>query len=150
MIDIRWTVQRFGELSSVDLYALLGLRADVFVVEQNCIYRDIDGLDPAAVHVLGRHGDELIAYARILPPGADGLPHIGRVVVHPDFRRQGLAGRLMERCLDALAHHHGSRRSALSAQAHLVGFYARHGYVPQGSVYDLDGIPHVDMRRDAP
>jgi ElaA protein len=145
-----WTIRTLDELSARELYELIRLRVDVFVVEQNCPYAELDGLDLSAHHVLG-HDEEgrLMACARILPPDHGGLPHIGRVVVHPAVRGKGLAHELMTIALDALHRIHGSRRSELAAQAHLEAFYAAHGYERTGADYDLDGIPHVDMRRTA-
>lgn len=148
-MTMNWTIRTLDELSSRELYELIRLRVDVFVVEQNCPYAELDGLDLNAHHVLG-HDEEgrLMACARILPPEHGGLPHIGRVVVHPALRGKGLAHELMTNALDALHRIHGSRRSELAAQAHLEGFYAAHGYERTGADYDLDGIPHVDMRRN--
>ena len=147
-MTMNWTIRTLDELSARELYELIRLRVDVFVVEQNCPYAELDGLDLNAHHVLG-HDEEgrLMACARILPPEHGGLPHIGRVVVHPALRGKGLAHELMTNALDALHHIHGSRRSELAAQAHLEAFYAAHGYERTGADYDLDGIPHVDMRR---
>jgi ElaA protein len=146
---MNWTIRTLDELSARELYELIRLRVDVFVVEQNCPYAELDGLDLNAHHVLG-HDEEgrLMACARILPPEHGGLPHIGRVVVHPALRGKGLAHELMTNALDALHRIHGSRRSELAAQAHLEAFYAAHGYERTGADYDLDGIPHVDMRRN--
>jgi ElaA protein len=148
-MTINWTIRTLDELSARELYELIRLRVDVFVVEQNCPYAELDGLDLNAHHVLG-HDEEgrLMACARILPPEHGGLPHIGRVVVHPALRGKGLAHELMTNALDALHRIHGSRRSELAAQAHLEAFYAAHGYERTGADYDLDGIPHVDMRRN--
>jgi ElaA protein len=148
-MTMNWTIRTFDELSARELYELIRLRVDVFVVEQNCPYAELDGLDLNAHHVLG-HDEEgrLMACARILPPEHGGLPHIGRVVVHPALRGKGLAHELMTNALDALHRIHGSRRSELAAQAHLEAFYAAHGYERTGADYDLDGIPHVDMRRN--
>jgi len=145
---MNWTIRTLDELTSHELYELIRLRVDVFVVEQNCPYAELDGLDLNAHHVLG-HDEEgrLMACARILPPDHGGLPHIGRVVVHPSARGKGLAHELMTFSLDALHRIHGTRRSELAAQAHLAGFYAAHGYERIGATYDLDGIPHMDMRR---
>ena len=147
-MTMNWTIRTLDELSALELYELIRLRVDVFVVEQNCPYAELDGLDLNAHHVLG-HDEEgrLMACARILPPEHGGLPHIGRVVVHPAVRGKGLAHQLMTTALDALHRIHGSRRSELAAQAHLEAFYAAHGYERTGADYDLDGIPHVDMRR---
>lgn len=148
-MNILWNAKRFNELTVDELHDLLRLRTDVFVVEQACAYAEIDGRDPAAIHILGRttQGD-LIACARILPPDDHGLPHVGRVVVRADRRGHGIAGDLMQFALQELQRAHGSRRSELAAQAHLEKFYERFGYVRQGPDYPWDGIPHVDMRRD--
>ncbi len=144
-----WTVRSFAELSAYQLYAVLRLRVDVFVVEQNCPYPELDGLDQEATHVM-LHSDDgaLIAYARILPPHEDGLPHIGRVIVRETARGTGVASELMERALHQVEVLFGSKRSALAAQAHLERFYAKHGFRRTGADYLLDGIPHVDMRRE--
>lgn len=149
---LHWRVAPFGELSLADLHDILRLRVDVFVVEQRCSYLEVDGHDPAAVHVMGRdEAGRLIAYARILPPQAGGLPHIGRVVVHSDARGGGSGREVMRQTLRALQALHGSPRSAVAAQAHLEKFYGSLGYRRTGPIYDWDGIPHVDMERgDAP
>ena len=147
---ITWSVKHFEALTAREAHDLLALRVDIFVVEQACAYAEIDGRDPEAWHVLG-HDDRvaLIAYARILPPGPDGLPHIGRVVVKKEHRGTGIAHDLMRRSLAFLEQHFGSTASELAAQAHLERFYAAHGYVRVSEVYDWDGIPHIDMRLSA-
>lgn len=147
-LRLHWSTKRFDELDVHLLHHLLRLRTDVFVVEQQCAYAEIDGQDLHALHVLGQQPDgALVAYARILPPDADGLPHVGRVVVARELRNQGMGSRLMQEVLAALRKHHGSARSALAAQAHLLAFYQHIGYAPVGDPYPLDGIPHVDMVR---
>lgn len=144
-----WRVQRFEALSLQGLHDLLRLRVDVFIVEQRCLYPEIDGQDPAALHVTGHDADgRLVAYARILPPHAGGAPHIGRVVVHPEARGRALGREVMRQALLALEQVYGSTRSALAAQAHLQAFYESLGYRRTGEVYEWDGIPHVDMERD--
>lgn len=145
-MNVSWSILPFEELPVQDLHAVLKLRVDVFVVEQTCPYAEVDGQDPQAVHVLGKdHKGALIAYARILPPDAHGIPHIGRVVVHPDHRGRDLGRAVMRVCLEELQQRNGSRRSAISAQAHLQGFYASLGYQVTSGTYVWDGIPHVDM-----
>lgn len=148
---ITWIIKPFTALHVDELHDLLRLRVDIFVVEQNCPYPELDGKDQGAWHVLGVDAvDGLIAYARILPPDGDGLPHVGRVVVRADQRGLGLAHQLMHQCIAFLKEHYGRIDSALAAQTHLEKFYAAHGYVRQGADYILDGIPHVDMRLTAP
>ena len=146
-----WSVKPFAEVHSQELHDALKLRVDIFVVEQNCAYAEIDGQDPTAWHVFGHDvTGALIAYARILPAHGTEPPHIGRVVVRFDQRGSGLAHELMEHSLCFLEEQFGSRNSALAAQAHLERFYAKHGYVRVSENYLWDGIPHVDMRLSAP
>lgn len=149
-MSILLTTRPFEALTVRQLHDLLQLRIDVFVVEQRCAYAEADGRDPEALHVLA-HDEQgrLVGCARLLPPDADGLPRVGRVVVRADHRGQGLAHRIMEEALQALRAAYGSRRSKLAAQAPLQGFYERHGFAAAGPEYLWDGIPHVDMVRQA-
>ncbi|MBX2979640.1 MAG: GNAT family N-acetyltransferase [Flavobacteriales bacterium] len=145
-MNIQWRTKPFDALSVHELHDLLRLRSDVFVVEQQCVYPDLDGLDQEALHLLGTdEGGALIAYARILPPHGDGHPHIGRVVVHPAQRGRGLAHALMREAMTVAEQAHPGLTVCLSAQSHLEGFYNKHGFQRMGLDYDLDGIPHVDM-----
>ncbi|MFI5928109.1 GNAT family N-acetyltransferase [Micromonospora sp. NPDC051543] len=136
----------FADLDARTLHDLLKLRIDVFVVEQNCPYPELDGRDvePGTRHVWLTDGDALMAYLRILAD-PDGVARIGRVVVAPAARGGGHAGRLMAAALDLV----GDRPCVLEAQSHLVAFYARHGFTVSGPEYVEDGIPHTPMRRDA-
>lgn len=146
--DLKFDLRAFDELAPRELHDALALRQRVFVVEQACVYQDVDGKDPNALHLLGRddHG-ALVAYARILPPGARfDVAAIGRVVIAPERRGEGLARTLMLEAIRVARDHHGPR-VALSAQAHLETFYASLGFVRVSDEYDEDGIPHVDMRR---
>ncbi len=145
----QWTALHFRQLDARTLHDILRLRIDVFVVEQHCPYPELDGADLGALHLLGRNDGAVMAYARLLPPGTDGLPHVGRVVVAREARGKGVGSQLMQEVLAALRHQYGSARSALAAQAHLVAFYQHIGYAPVGDPYPLDGIPHVDMVRHA-
>jgi ElaA protein len=132
---------RFAELDPATLYALLRLRVDVFVVEQNCPYPELDGRDaePATVHLWLEHNGAPASYLRILAdPGA---ARIGRVCTAAAHRGGGLSGRLVAAALDLI----GDRPSVLDAQAHLVGFYARFGFEVAGERFVEDGIPHVPM-----
>jgi ElaA protein len=139
-------VASFIDLDTTTLYALLKLRSDVFVVEQECAYADLDGRDtePGTRHVWVTRDREVLAYLRILAD--DGVERIGRVVVAKTQRGAGHARRLMAHALTVI----GNRDSALEAQAHLVDFYERFGYAVIGPEYIEDGIRHVPMRRPAP
>lgn len=136
----------FRDLDIGTLYAILKLRSEVFVVEQQSCYLDLDGRDdePGTRHLWVAHGDEIRAYLRILDDG--DAERIGRVVTARDARGTGLAGRLVAAALTII----GNRRSVLASQAHLTGFYARFGYRQTGREYLEVGIPHVDMVRAAP
>lgn len=143
---LQWSAFDFPELNTHLLHDILKLRVDVFVVEQNCPYPEVDGQDPEAVHVVGQQADgALIAYARIIPPEADGVPHVGRVVVAKEQRGTGLGKRVMQEAFQVLRQRYGSKRSAIAAQTHLQQFYSDLGYVRTGEDYLWDGIPHVDM-----
>lgn len=142
---LTWHDASFDALTTADLHAILALRCAVFVVEQACPYLDVDGLDPVARHVWATDQDgRLVAYLRVLPPGAKfAEATIGRVAIAPAARGAGLGYELMRHGLAAI----GPQPAALSAQAHLTQFYAALGFAAIGPAYDDDGIPHVDMRR---
>jgi ElaA protein len=139
-------VSSFLDLDAGTLYAILKLRSDVFVVEQKCLYADLDGRDdePGTRHIWLSRGDQIVAYLRILDDG--DVERIGRVVTAPSARGAGRAGRLVQEALTVI----GNRPSVLDAQAHLVRFYGKFGYVQTGPEYLDDGIPHVPMLKGAP
>ena len=136
---------RFAELDAGTLYALLKLRCDVFVVEQECPYPELDGRDtePGTRHLWFAEDGEITAYLRVLDDGA--AQRIGRVVTAPKARGAGLAGQLLAEALAVI----GDQPSVLDAQAHLAGFYGRYGYAQTGPEYVEDGIPHIPMLRAA-
>jgi ElaA protein len=136
----------FGELDAGTLYSLLRLRVDVFVVEQDCPYPELDGRDtePGTRHVWRSAGGRPVGYLRIMEE-PDGGTRIGRVCVAADARGTGLARQLMAAALDQV----GGRACVLDAQSHLAGFYAGFGFAPTGPEFVEDGIPHVPMRRPA-
>jgi len=151
-----WEVRHYNELSTHELYEILKLRSEVFVVEQNCQYQDLDGLDCACYHVLGWHEEnqELVAYARILPEGVDpyelvgeGDEHhggIGRVVVAPQYR--GIGHELMNHAIDAYHEKVGMDIPCIiHAQAHLKNFYESHGFKQSSDLCIIDGIDHIEM-----
>lgn len=142
--DVTLHAATFADLDAATLYALLRLRVDVFVVEQECAYPELDGrdTDPVTVHLWLARGGEPLAYLRILgePDGAD---RISRVMVAKHARGRGHARRLMNAAFVCI----GGRQSILHAQAHLVDFYAGMGFTPTGPEFLQDGIPHIPMHR---
>jgi ElaA protein len=144
----RFLWRAFEALAVGELYALLRLRADIFVVEQNCVFAEIDGKDEAALHLLAMAGDRLGGYLRVFPPGAGDAARIGRVVVARELRSTGLGRRLMAEALDEIARRMGPVPVELSAQAHLERFYAGFGFVRVSDDYLEDDILHCDMRRE--
>jgi ElaA protein len=145
-VDLIWHVRTFAELTVSELYAILQLRQRVFVVEQNCVYQDADGVDHLCRHVWAQRGDAIAAYLRIVPAGVK-FPElsIGRVITSPDARGSGLGRELMKRGIAAT----GGVAIRIGAQAHLEKFYGELGFVRASDVYDEDGIPHIEMLRAA-
>jgi ElaA protein len=143
--QLRWRDHAFAELSVDELYAILALRQQVFVIEQNSVYLDVDGLDPVSRHIWAERPDRAIqGYLRIVPAGAKYAElSLGRIVTAPSARGTGLGRTLIERGL-ALA---GAVPIRIGAQAHLQPFYRDHGFATAGDIYIEDGIPHVEMLR---
>ena len=138
------------ELSPRDLYALLKLRVDVFVVEQKCPYPELDGKDADALHLRILIGGVLVAGARIRKPArSDPAARIGRVVVSPEHRGQRLGDRIMVEAISQCERLYPESPIKLSAQSHLSRFYGSFGFVPVSEEYLEDDIPHVDMQRPA-
>lgn len=147
---MRWYCLAFADLNVDQLYDLLKLRADVFVVEQACAYGDLDEHDrhPETRHLLGVEQGKLIAYLRLLPPHAtyDSCA-IGRLVVAPTHRGKGIAHRLLTQGLNqARRQWLNASELHLGAQAHLQAFYQQHGFIEFSAEYLEDGIPHIDMK----
>jgi ElaA protein len=143
---VDWFERAFKELTLDELYAIIGLRERVFVVEQKCAYLDADGLDPQCRHLWAAKQGEIIAYLRFIPAGVKyDEAAIGRVIVAAQARGTGLGKELMRRGL-ALA---GTAPVRLGAQAHLERFYGELGFRRVSDVYDEDGIPHIEMLRDS-
>jgi ElaA protein len=143
-----WRLMTFEDLRVGELYEVLRLRSEVFVVEQQCVFQDIDGDDREAYHLLGVQGGELKAYARCFGPGLKSTEaSIGRVVTRPTARGNGLGHALMGQAVAAVSQVWGPQAIRIGAQAHLAGFYAKHGFVDQGKPYIEDDIPHLEMIR---
>ncbi|ADO70711.1 GNAT family N-acetyltransferase [Stigmatella aurantiaca] len=149
---LSWQWKTFSELTLDELYRLLALRSEVFVLEQKSLYLDLDGLDRACHHLLGQHagqaGPALAAYLRILPPGLK-YPEasFGRVVTSSAMRGQGHGKLLVEKGLAFIESAYASPPIRIGAQHHLQRFYEGYGFRQVSEVYDEDGIPHIDMLR---
>ncbi len=143
---IKWQLSAFDALSVHELYELLQLRSEVFVLEQNCLFQDLDGVDAVALHLMGRSEDQLLAYARCLPPGTKFVEaSIGRVVTQPQVRGSGLGHVLIEQALIAVGRTWGLQPIRIGAQAQLRDFYIDHGFADTGIRYVEDGIDHLQM-----
>lgn len=144
---LHWQRLAFADLPVDALYALLRLRAEVFVVEQQCAFQDLDGLDAQALHLLGWQADRLVAYARCFPAGVSfAEASIGRVVTHPSARGAGLGHLLIAEALRVVGAQWGPQPVRIGAQARLKAFYEGHGFVDLGLPYVEDGIDHLEMR----
>lgn len=142
-------VRRLDKFSALELYALLKLRVDVFVVEQECAYPELDGQDGAALHLRLMQGEDILAAARILPPVEGKEPRIGRVVVSPAHRGKGFGEALMREAMAVCAERYPGCDIAISAQSYLLKFYAGLGFIAVSEEYVEDGIPHIDMVKAA-
>jgi ElaA protein len=144
---INWTCSRFEELTVRQLYDILRARCEVFVVEQQCVYPDIDGLDHDALHLtgIGANG-QLAAYLRILAPGVTyPEPALGRVLSTAGWRGSGAGRQLIEQGLKQIQHHYPNQAVRIGAQSYLTGFYASFGFKIDSQPYWEDGIEHVQM-----
>ena len=149
-MDIQWILKKFDDLRPQELYSILQLRIEVFIVEQNCPFQDADNKDQAAFHLMGWQGDLLCAYTRIVPPGiAYELPSIGRVVTSPRARKNGVGRLLMERSITETINLFGRMDIRIGAQLYLKKFYISLGFVQSSDIYLEDGIEHIEMTRSA-
>lgn len=150
---LSWHWHPFSAFTIETLYAVLRLRAEVFVVEQTCPYQDLDGKDARAWHLLGRAPESgaLWAYARVFAPGVYAAEMaIGRVITAPAARGQGLGRPLMREAIRRGFETFGAGPCRVEAQAHLKGYYGSLGFAQVGEIYDEDGIPHMSMIRPEP
>jgi ElaA protein len=149
MIDWQWST--YGALSKPDLYAIIQQRQQVFILEQRCLYQDLDGLDLPAWHLLGwaGHGSEreLVAYLRCLPPGVRyPEPSLGRILTAQSVRGTGVGRDIVARGIAHAERIFPGQPIRIAAQFHLHAFYAQFGFMPISEAYDEDGIRHIDMR----
>ncbi|HEX2682409.1 MAG TPA: GNAT family N-acetyltransferase [Ferruginibacter sp.] len=145
-MKINWTLKAFHELTAAELYAIMQLRNEVFVVEQNCVYQDADGKDQASLHFCGWVGDELVAYTRIIPPGISyAEASIGRVVTSTTYRKTGAGRKLMEESIKQTLERFKVNSIKIGAQVYLTRFYESLGFKQSSGEYMEDGIPHIEM-----
>lgn len=147
--ELLWTLLPFHELSTIELYEILQCRAEVFVVEQNCVYQDVDSKDPQCLHLVGREKTDgpIAAYTRIVPPGISfEEPSIGRVLTTASHRGHSYGKHLMLKSIEVVQHHYPDQGIRIGAQTYLDKFYQSLGFLPVGEKYDEDGIEHIEMR----
>ncbi len=154
--NLTWKVAEFDDLSARHVHSLLQLRQQIFIIEQTCIFPDIDGLDPLCRHVIACEGDDVLAAARIVAPGIDpqhaaqgDRPAIGRVVTSERLRGQGIGREVMQRAIASCYQQFGNKPIYLNGQLYLRNFYESLGFVQFGDEYEEDGIPHISMERPA-
>ncbi|TXD49973.1 GNAT family N-acetyltransferase [Polaribacter sp. IC073] len=147
---MNFKIKSFSELTTTELYNILQLRSEVFVVEQDCVYQDIDFKDQISLHVFGIKEDKIVAYTRIFKPGDYfGNASIGRVVVATEERKYGFGHAVMKASLKAIKTHFKVDQITISAQKYLKKFYESHQFIQVGEEYLEDGIPHIRMDRNS-
>ena len=144
---ISFVSKNFQALTTEELYIILALRAEVFVVEQNCPYQDVDGKDLLSIHVLGYIKNQLVAYARVLEQGVSYQEYasIGRIVTSPSIRGKKFGHELVDFSIKVCQKNFPGQPIKISAQAHLEKFYNKHGFKATGEAYLEDDIPHIGM-----
>lgn len=143
---MKWIFLTFEEINTQQLYTVLQLRSEVFVIEQNCVYQDMDGLDQKAFHVLGYDQERLVAYARVFNANTYFIEaSIGRVIVRESFRKNKVGVELMQKSIHFIQEKLGHQSIRISAQQYLLNFYENLGFRTIGDGYLEDGIPHINM-----
>ncbi len=151
MSKLSWQCLTFHSLTPSQLYHLLQLRSEVFVVEQACIYQDLDGLDQDAMHLMGFQEKQLVSYARLIPPCVKyDEPAIGRITCHPSFRRNGYGRATVSKAVDICQDIWPAAGIRISAQQRLENFYREFGFRSVSAPYLEDGLPHVEMQLREP
>ena len=148
-MGLDWNIKSFESLTVNELYEILSLRSAIFVVEQNCVYHDMDGKDALALHLLGTLDGKIVAYARLFKPNDYfEKSSIGRVIVDQDFRDKKLGHFLMREAIEAIRNHFGETQITISAQLYLKIFYESLGFIQTSEMYLEDDIPHIEMEKE--
>jgi len=143
-----WHIKPFEDLSNTELYTILKIRSEIFVVEQHCVYLDMDDKDAVALHLLGTYNDKIVAYSRLFKAGITfENASIGRVVVDAKFRNKKWGQELMRKAIDGIKLHFGETQITIGAQLYLKKFYENQGFIQTSDMYLEDGIPHIQMQR---
>lgn len=145
-MNIEWVCKPFSDLTPQQLYAILRLRNEIFVVEQNCVFQDADNKDLQCHHLMGWYKDELIAYARLIDAGISyHAASIGRVIVKKKFRKKDVGKKLMHQAIQLCYALFGMQEIKIGAQVYLKKFYESYGFLQCSEIYDEDGIDHIEM-----
>jgi len=145
---LEWTIKSFESLSVHELYDILRLRSEIFVVEQNCVYLDLDGKDQKALHLFGTFEGQIVAHARLFKPGISFVhASIGRVTVDAKHRDKKWGHELMHQAIAGVFEHFGEIEITIGAQLYLKKFYESHGFVQTSEMYLEDDIPHIQMEK---
>ena len=148
-MQINWILKKFSELTPYEVYAIMQLRSEVFVVEQNCVYLDADDKDQDSFHLMGFTNSKLVAYTRLVPAGVIYKQHsIGRVITSPSVRRSGAGKLLMQQSIATIYTLFGNVPIKIGAQLYLKKFYESFGFNQISDVYLEDGIEHIYMLKD--
>lgn len=139
-------VKTFDELSKIELYDILRLRSEVFVLEQHCVYQDMDKKDLKALHIIGTEDAQIVAYARVMDSGDYfSKAAFGRVLVRENYRKMGYGHKITSASIAAIKEHFDADEIRISAQVYLITFYQSHGFETVGDRYMEEGIPHISM-----
>lgn len=148
-MEIQWKIKPFETLSVNELYDILRLRSEIFVVEQNCAYLDLDGKDKLALHLFGEFDGKIVAYSRLFKPEISfDNASIGRVVVDVNYRKRKWGHSLMQEAISEIKLHFDENKITIGAQLYLKKFYESHGFVQTSEMYLEDNIPHIEMERN--
>ena len=146
---LEWTIKSFESLSVFELYDILRLRSEIFVVEQNCVYLDLDGKDKVALHLFGEFEGKIVAHARLFKAGISfENASIGRVTVAADYRDRKWGHDLMREAIAGILLHFGESQITIGAQLYLKKFYESHGFMQTSEMYLEDDIPHIEMKKE--
>lgn len=139
--------KKFDELGTRELYDILALREDIFIVEQNCPYHDLDYKDHNSVHLYKKVGDEIVSYVRILPRGIsyEKSPSIGRVITKREYRKKGYSKEILSKAIEYILNEFKENTIEISAQEYLIKFYWEFGFETKGEIYLEDNLPHIHM-----